>query len=98
MTNIWKYATNGAISSDGLYQLSGVDRDRYLVRFRSEFVLIPSENFTTDHEPKAALYLSQPLQWMTETGPRKVSMADKDQLRAFLAEAFPIMGRTPIFE
>lgn len=95
---VWQYSNNGAMSRDGYAQLSGVDRARYLVRFGADLVLISCENFTVGDVSKAALYLSQPMQWITADGPRDVTSSDRTQLRAFLESALPIIGREPIFE
>lgn len=95
---MWQYANNGAISSDGMLQLSGVDRERYLVRFGPELVLVACENFTVGDISKAAIYLSQPMEWITASGPRPVSELERKNIRDFLEIALPIIGRLPIFE
>ncbi len=95
---VWQYANNGAVSGDGQAQLSGIDQARYLVRFGAEFVLVNAENFTAGGVSKAALSISQPMNWITETGPRAVTDEDRERLRTFLGAAMPVIGRTPIFE
>lgn len=95
---IWQYANNGAISHDGLAQLSGVDRTRYLVRFGAEFVLLTAENSTVGDVSRAVVTLSQPMDWITENGPRAVSDAERSQLRSFLEVALPVIGRRALFD
>jgi hypothetical protein len=95
---VWQYANNGAISSDGKAQLSGVDRTHYLVRFGAEFVLVGCENYTTNDRPKAAIYLSQPMQWITERGPRDVTGLDRVSIQEFLEVGLPTIGRDVSFE
>jgi hypothetical protein len=95
---IWQYSNNGAISSDGEAQLSGVDRTRYLVRFGARLVLVNCENFTVGDVSRAAIYLSQPMNWMTEAGPQPVGDEDRARLKAFLGAALPVIGREPEFQ
>lgn len=95
---IWQYSNNGAVSSDGHAQLSGVDRTRYLVRFGAEFVLVGAENFTKGDVSRAAIALSQPMNWITEAGPRPVNDQDRAKIKAFLEAALPVIDRQPSFE
>ena len=98
MPTFWKYSPGGVISDDYRYQISGVDRTRYLIRIEDRFVLVNCEHYTENDIPALAVYLGEPMQFITKDGPTEVTEGDRETIMNIMASGMPIMGRTVKFE
>jgi hypothetical protein len=94
----WAYAPGAALSTDGAWEVSGIDRNSYLFRKRGEVALVEAEHFTTEGAPSVAIALSRPIMFRSQAGERPAAPEEVAEMRGAFEAAMPLLGRRVTFD
>lgn len=94
----WKYAPGAALSADGRYEVSSVDRNTFLLRDGGKIIFLSCEQFEREGTPTIAFQLPAIIEYRDISGTGSVALDSLGDVRTILTMGARTIGREAIFE